>query len=645
MNRLIGTCIAALCAILPASAQLVPAIYPGSLHLRINNGDSSYMRITKFGLSYEDENVKIAFFEEEDAFRYMLYPKQALEIEDCYVSGSLHPELYGDVFCNGFQSWSESREYAQDEKIKPIAGILKPYGKYSGDYTYYNYADQKGVLHSWTYSYVKRNKNQIELIASLDEDPGFTLIRYFHPHHSFRIQRDCSGKTIKDSAYTLLHIYHAVGYEDSLFTNWASLYHPQEEWESKGTTTGWTSWYNYYHNIREDIILHNLHNYDSLKIDIFQVDDGYQQSVGNWTVSNKKFPHGMKSIADSIHAQGFKAGLWIAPFICEKNAPIVKQHPEWILKDEKGKFVKAGYNPGWSGWYYALDIYNPGFREYLEGQIDTLIHVQGFDMIKADFLFAACIQYRNGKTRGEIMADAMTWLREMTEDKLLLGCGVPLASAFKRVDYCRIGNDIHPKWDFGILKNFHAHERPSTVLSLTNTIYRHQLNGRFFINDPDVFILRKQKNKLTPDQRYTNFLTNQLFGGLLFTSDDISRYDQPTMQVYKKHLEKMTISIQSVSVNHQPFSVTVQHTNNGCAMLSMLNLDKKNAVFKFPEGVLNLYSADGRDMNESISNGMLLQLSGIELEKYRSYTAYPQMFEDLGVPQWPCVIRIFPPLE
>lgn len=629
---------------LQAQSKLL-SVYPGSLHLRINNGDSSYMRITKFGLNYSDSNISIEFKNTDSTFLYEIIPKRKVELEECYISGSIHPELYGDIFCNGFQSWSESREYGQNEKMKPISSILKPYAKYYGDYTYYNYSSKKGVLHSWTYTYLERNDNQIELIASLDEDPGFTLIRFYHPYNSFRIERDCAGKIIETNAYQLFHIYHQIGHQDTMFNQWAKLYKPDLNWSNPGTATGWTSWYNYYQHINEKIILHNLSNYDSLPIDIFQIDDGYQHSIGNWTSTNKKFPTGLKALADSIHGKNIKAGIWIAPFVCQKNSPLVKLHPDWIIKDEKGRFIKAGYNPGWGGWYYAFDIYNEGYRSYMKNQIDTLIHVFGYDMIKADFLFAACIQYRNGKTRGEIMSDAMDWLRTLTEGKLLLGCGVPLASAFKRVDYCRIGNDIHTAWEYKLLNSLHAKERPSTISSLTNTLFRHPLNHRFFVNDPDVFILRKEKNTMSSDQRYTNFLMNQMLGGLLFTSDDISLYDTLTMNIYKKHLEKPVIKVQKVDINNSNRAILIQHTTNECPMFTMINLNNKPATFKFPLGIVSLYDYKGNDLNQATGEGMLLELSGIELEKFRSYTAYPQNIKEFTQSQWPCIQYIFPPIE
>ena len=122
------------------------------------------------------------------------------------------------------------------------------------------------------------------------------------------------------------------------------------------------------------------------------------------------------------------------------------------------------------------------------------------------------------------MADAMDLLRELTGGAKLLGCGVPLASAFGTVDYCRIGTDVTPEWDGqDYMKLFHR-ERPSTKLSILNSVFRRQLSGRAFINDPDVYMLRDTDNTMSVQRRRTLAEINAMCGGVLFNSDNMSEY-------------------------------------------------------------------------------------------------------------------------
>jgi alpha-galactosidase len=132
------------------------------------------------------------------------------------------------------------------------------------------------------------------------------------------------------------------------------------------------------------------------------------------------------------------------------------------------------------------------------------------------------------------MAEAMDLLRELCGDCAILGCGVPLASAFGKVEFCRIGMDMSLRWDDApFMRPFHA-ERPSTKHTMLNTLYRRQLSGRAFLNDPDVFLLRESNCKLKPTQKQALAQLNCLLGGVLFTSDNFSDYTPEQKQRYQE---------------------------------------------------------------------------------------------------------------
>jgi len=76
-------------------------------------------------------------------------------------------------------------------------------------------------------------------------------------------------------------------------------------------------------------------------------------------------------------------------------------------------------------------------------------------------------------------------------------------------------------------------ERVSTANSLASTVGRSHLNGRVFLNDPDVVMLRDEDNTMSPEERHTLFLLNNIFGGVLFTSDNISRYSPEAVKAYR----------------------------------------------------------------------------------------------------------------
>jgi alpha-galactosidase len=230
----------------------------------------------------------------------------------------------------------------------------------------------------------------------------------------------------------------------------------------------------------------------------------------------------------------------LAPFVCDKKSLIYKEHPSWILK-------KVGFNPGWNGFFYVLDFYNKEVRNYIKEVFHTVLHVWNYDMVKLDFLYAVALIPRKEKTRGQIMYEAMEFIREICGDKIILGCGVPLGCAFGFTDYCRIGSDVSLSFEDKILRSLHYRERVSTINCIESTIGRRHLNNHAFLNDPDVFIIRSKNNKLTKNQRYTLLLINLIFGGLVFTSDNISEYSEEEMKLYKSIFPIVEKTIKEVS--------------------------------------------------------------------------------------------------
>ena len=77
----------------------------------------------------------------------------------------------------------------------------------------------------------------------------------------------------------------------------------------------------------------------------------------------------------------------------------------------------------------------------------------------------------------------------------------------------------------------------STRNAILNSIFRRQLNGRAFLNDPDVFFLREDNLKLSRDEKFILATVNSLFGGLLLCSDDMSEYSPEARALYARLLE------------------------------------------------------------------------------------------------------------
>lgn len=496
---------------------------------------------------YDDSNICIRVEQDLERMRVHLTAKVPMQVKKASIVIDRKYRPHEKVFVNGFQSWTNGKEYTHRDRMPRISPLVTPLiKKYAldqyGDYGFVDYTHRKGEFHGFTYTYVKSHQ-RFDFYGSLSECHGYTIFYHRMKRHRLMIHKDVTDLTF-EGTYLLFDLFHCVGDEKTVFDRYFEL--QQIEKPRNGKMNGWTSWYNYYQDINESIILENLEAMkgQQTSIDIFQIDDGYETYVGDWLeVDPVKFPRGMKVVADRIKEKGYKAGIWLAPFICETNSKIFKQNQHWLLRDEKGDLIHAGHN--WSG-FYALDIYKPEVRDYIKSVFDTVLDQWGYDMVKLDFLYAVSLVHHNNKSRGQIMCEAMEFLRECVKDKLILGCGVPLGPSFGLVDYCRIGCDVSLDWNDKWFMRLMHRERVSTKNAIDNTMFRRQLDGRAFRNDPDVFLLRENNIILSKNEKTLLGKINQLFGSLIFTSDDVRDYTHEQRTQFTEIMDKKEFVILEV---------------------------------------------------------------------------------------------------
>lgn len=530
--------------------------------------------------SYQSEHLDVTLHLNENqdisSIQLSVHPHQSLTMHALIIE--LKHSFHKDetIFVNGYQSWTDSREFFIKERMHTISKLAYPllekyqFDKY-GDTNFKKTSRRAGDLHGYTYAYLRRD-DHFTLMGSLSELNGFTIFNTSVKDGMIWIEKDCKDLVI-DHRYDAFDLVFTEGEENAVFDAYFKAMNIDKP--KAKHMTGWTSWYNYYQNISEDIIVKNLEALSSAnkQIDIAQVDDGYQSFIGDWLdVDQTKFPNGMKHIAHVIHAKGYKAGLWLAPFVCETNSRIYKEHPDWIQKDKQGNLALAGGN--WSR-FYALNLELPEVKAYIKHVFDVVLIEWNYDLVKLDFLYAVCMHPTKNKTRGQIMCEAMDFLRACVGDKLILACGVPLGPSFGKVDYCRIGCDVGLDWnDKAYMRLFHR-ERVSTLNALGNTVGRRQLNRRAFINDPDVFFFREDNIQLTQTQKETVAFVNKHFGDLLFTSDDITQYTASQHRCFDETMHTEKIEILSVK-RYRNKRIDVLYLKENVQYEAKINLDGKD---------------------------------------------------------------------
>ncbi len=117
-----------------------------------------------------------------------------------------------------------------------------------------------------------------------------------------------------------------------------------------------------------------------------QIGKGWEESTGSYQADAQKFPKGMKSIADQIHAKGLKAGIRFTPFCVETNSELLKSHPEYFLQERDIKKPASIILPEDGKEIVVLDVSQSGAQAYIRENIRKLIDEWGYDLVKADLL-------------------------------------------------------------------------------------------------------------------------------------------------------------------------------------------------------------------------------------------------------------------
>lgn len=461
---------------------------------------------------------------------------------------------------NGYQCWSEAPFVGRDSVLlREQFRERLPFG----DGEFYHYRQDPGLFHSWSFSY-----SAIEGVAS---NPFFGALRedLFYSAFEFNLQAETVGIALEveganwdrpkfstevvdgeplsiigewllpePTAESFLPLSEMTG-------RWMEMvrereYYPRADFSlsermvRSKRVTGYTTWYCHYNRISERLLERLVDLVaDSTDWEIFQVDDGYQNRIGDWLDPSSGFPNGVKVIAAKAVSRGLIPGIWCAPYIVTENSKLFSLHPEWLLRNGDGTPVLCGKHPLWGGRFYALDSEHPEVRQYLDEVLKTFIQDWGFKFIKADFLYATARIPADGLTRAERAVRAHQYLYEVCikYGARLLSCGATLGSAYGRSDYSRIGADVSEVWENASEGAVPSREKVSTRSALNNAITRSLLDGAAFGNDPDVIILRSDRQLHGRRVRWMMAEVNNCLGSLLFSSDNPARFGNWQKQV------------------------------------------------------------------------------------------------------------------
>jgi len=401
--------------------------------------------------------------------------------------------------------------------------------------------------------------------------------------------------------------------------------------------SGWSSWYQLYTTVSADDVRRNLASLasrrDLLPLKLIQIDDGYQHAVGDWLDLNAKFSDGMPALVTSIRQHGYTPGLWLAPFLLSASSNTFAQHPDWVVRDERGEPLNALHN--WGASNYALDTTHPDALEWIVDVIRTVCTDWGYDYLKLDFLYAAAMRGRRhdpNVTGVESYRRGMLRIREVAGERFILGCGAPLLPSIGVVHGMRIGSDVAAYWgDEG------NSDGPALRNATRATLARGWMHGRWWANDPDCVIVRGSDTQLSLAEVQAWAAVVALSGGMLFVGDDVSRVEPDRLELLSRLIPPSGVAadVRRPLLNRMPSRLHLQIDRpwatwsivgvaNWLDMPSAVRFDPPEFELDGPYHVVDLWRGEYLGLHRGS-----LDLGTLEPHALRLLSIHP----DLGRPQ------------
>jgi len=203
----------------------------------------------------------------------------------------------------------------------------------------------------------------------------------------------------------------------------------------------------------EKEILPLVQPFNQIGAEAFIIDAGWYEGapwnewLGNWRYSEKKYPRGFRPLSELLAAAKVEFGLWFAPELLSKHAPLLGEHPEWIRQGSgENTYSKDGGN---------LRMELPAARNWFLKQVDALIENEGM----------TCYRQDGYNTYADLHNDEAENRKGIAEIQYIMGLYTMLDTLKKRhanlVMEAAVGA---PRIDLETLSRFHWHQPCETWL-------------------------------------------------------------------------------------------------------------------------------------------------------------------------------------
>jgi alpha-galactosidase len=120
-------------------------------------------------------------------------------------------------------------------------------------------------------------------------------------------------------------------------------------------------------------------------VERYVIDDGWfgkrdddHAGLGDWTITPKKFPQGLKPVIDRVHALGMDFGIWVEPEMVNPDSDLYRQHPEWAMQFPNREHSEERNQ-------LMLNLARPDVKEWMFNWLDKLVSENDIAFLKWDY--------------------------------------------------------------------------------------------------------------------------------------------------------------------------------------------------------------------------------------------------------------------
>ncbi|MFT4666114.1 MAG: alpha-galactosidase [Polaribacter sp.] len=561
-----------------------------SIYLKYNNSDEvqpSFNKMTFYEELYIDAKTEI--IEQGQRIQIHIHPKQDVTIQELTIKLSHSFQADDEIFCNGFQSQTESLVYSPNESLPVLGGLVGSKWHQLGNYRHPLLKDLSANLHSWTYSHIRQASGQYLLIGSLAENTGFTIIKHCCNQNIIKISWEATDFKIGHS-FPALDIVILKGKEEVVFNQYFGLMESKVGREILPLRSGISVDTEVEGSFLQEQV--SAFGAQGIPFDLVMVQGGYPLAIGDWLTGAGNAPQGIPTAAKTIHSTSLKAGIHIAPFLCSRNSDFYKNKKECLLKDATGQVVKIKNAAAAGGYYYVLDYYNKAVSDYLSTLLTALTQQWSYDFISLDWLHIICLYPPPNKTMGQVMCEALDFLQDRCGSTPLIASSVPLGAAFGRVAYCQLAAYPIGSWKSSWLSWNRVRERGTALASIPTQLNRRHAVNRIFRQAPSLMIAGSTLSRYSINQQQTLLVVNSLSGaGFIITRDGTTEESEEHIAEFRQSVVDQMSHIKRVS-KLEPQVYQITFSNNDINWITYLNLQRSKATLSHNGRRMELQSCE-----------------------------------------------------